>query len=239
MSNGTSRGRRRLGVLLSLFGACAPAICNGTPDGYSEDSVKAVFLARFPGYVEWPPTARTQFTIAVLGADGVAAELQRVLPNFQVARLQTQVRKIRRIDELGDAQMLFVGRESPVDLRLIVAATSARPVLLVTDDEHGLDLGSAVNFLLVDQRVRFEVSVLAAERSGLTISSELLSVAARVQGGRRRTDMTCGASGGIQEHGGSCTPRLTADAGGASAASGPNVRPLRAQDGVQQPSANQ
>jgi len=52
----------------------------------------------------------------------------------------------------------------------------------VTDEDHGLDEGSTVNFMLVDHRLRFEISLTAATRSGLKISSELLSVAARVEG---------------------------------------------------------
>jgi hypothetical protein len=53
---------------------------------------------------------------------------------------------------------------------------------LVTDDNGGLSDGSAINFLTIDRNVRFEISLSAAERWGLKISSELLSVAIRVQG---------------------------------------------------------
>jgi hypothetical protein len=69
----------------------------------------------------------------------------------------------------------------------------SRPLFcLVTDEEQDLDAGGVVNFVLVDQRVRFEVSLPAAERSGVTISSELLSVAYRVlsDGHHARPDPT-------------------------------------------------
>jgi len=38
-----------------------------------------------------------------------------------------------------------------------------------------------VNFLMADNRLRFEVSLPAAKRAGLKVSSEMLSVAVRVQ----------------------------------------------------------
>jgi len=165
----------------------------GSAQVYSEDAVKAAFLSRFARYVEWPPSSpdRAQFTIAVLRADGVALELQRLLPGTPVGRWPAQVRKVRRLTEIGDAQMLYIGPGRGNELRSAVAAITTRHVLLVSDDEHGLDAGAAVNFLLVDQRVRFEVSVLAAERAGLRMSAELLSVAARVQGGRRQSEASC------------------------------------------------
>jgi hypothetical protein len=43
----------------------------------------------------------------------------------------------------------------------------------------------------VDRRVRFEVSLTAAERARLKISSELLTVAVRVLGGRRQSRDGC------------------------------------------------
>jgi hypothetical protein len=48
-----------------------------------------------------------------------------------------------------------------------------------------------LNFVTVDKRVRFEVSLTAAERAHLKISADLLSVAIRVHGGRRQSDEFC------------------------------------------------
>jgi hypothetical protein len=39
-----------------------------------------------------------------------------------------------------------------------------------------------VNFVHADRRLRFEVSLPPAQRAGLRISSDLLAVAARVEG---------------------------------------------------------
>ena len=59
---------------------------------------------------------------------------------------------------------------------------------MVTDSEEGLELGSVLNFVIVENRVRFEVSLTAADKSRFRISSELLAVAARVRGGSRQSD---------------------------------------------------
>lgn len=196
--------RVRTGVLLGAIGvlvAFASMPCRA--DGYSEDAIKAAFLWRFSRFVDWPPGPADDslFTIAVLGAEGVAGELQRLLP---VARRPTQVRKIKRVAEIGDAQMLYVGPGHVSDLRAAVAAITTRPVLLVADDEHGLDAGATVNFLLIDQRVRFEVSVLAAERARLKLSAELISVATRVQGGRWHSEVLCSRGPGTRRDALSC-----------------------------------
>jgi hypothetical protein len=183
-----------LGLVLCIPLAAPPVVAD---EAYSEDAVKAAFLYRFAGYVDWPEEAHSpnDFTIAVYQADGVMHELQRLLPNHAIKGMAASVRQIRNMRELGDAQMLYIGPGHADSLRSLVAAVGPRPVLLVTDDEDGLAVGSALNFLKLDKRVRFEVSLTAAERSGLRISSELLSVATRVQGGRLRSGVFCAPAG--------------------------------------------
>jgi hypothetical protein len=173
-------------VLAMLCVAFATGGSAAAADGYSEDAVKAAFLYRFAGYVEWPAetTADRSFTIAVLGADGVARELAHLLPGHSIKNRPAQVKTIRSVRELGDARILYVGPGHNSELSL--TGIASRPVLVVTDNDGGLDQGSEINFLLLERRLRFEVSLSAADRAGLKISSELLSVAVRVQGSRLR-----------------------------------------------------
>ena len=165
-------------------------------DTYSAETVKAAFLYRFGGYVTWPPDALKgpRFTIAVLGGNEVANELERLLPQHPIQNRPAQVVRIRRVQDADDAQILYVGPGHAADLQAIIAPVARRPILIVSDSEQGLDGGSAVNFLLVDRRVRFEISLAAAERSGLKISAELLSVAARVEGGHLQSGARCPSS---------------------------------------------
>jgi len=160
---------------------------------YSEDALKAAYLYRFAGYIEWPTPVSSSsiFTIAVLGDEGVAAQLERLLPGHLIKGRPAQVRVIRRLRDLENVQVLYVGRGYLGNVRMALESIGARPILTVTDDDRGLDEGSVINFVESEQRVRFEVSLTAAARSHLMISSELLAVAARVQGGRLRSEASC------------------------------------------------
>ena len=55
--------------------------------------------------------------------------------------------------------------------------------LTVTECDGGLRYGSVINFRIVDERVRFDVSLDAAEKKNVKLSSRLLTVANRVQKG--------------------------------------------------------
>jgi YfiR/HmsC-like len=192
-----SRKRMALTVLAAVWVMSPLAHPAGAAESYSEDAVKAAFLYRFTSYVDWPSQASTdpQFTIAVLDADGVAAELGRLLQNRQIQNRPAQVRSIKNLRELDGAQILYIGGSHRDDLHRLIGAVAGRPVLVVTNADGGLDAGSSVNFLLIDQRVRFEISLDAAQGSGLRVASELLAVAIRVRGRRVYTEAGCDAAG--------------------------------------------
>jgi hypothetical protein len=149
---------------------------------FSGDAVKAAFLYRFAAYVEWPQDAPPgPLVIAVAGADDVASQLEALLPRVTVRGVTPQVRRISRSAELEGAHILYVGRNSLTRTRALRTAALNRPILIVTDEEGGLDAGAVVNFFESGRNVRFEISLIASDRARLKIDSALLSVAARVE----------------------------------------------------------
>ena len=149
---------------------------------FSVDAVKAAYLFRFAQYVEWPPLAAdAPFTIAVSGAEDVAAHLERLLPGMSVDGHRVVVRRVTRAQELDGVHILYIGATAFARTRALRTRATELPILLVTDNELGLDGGGIINFIEVDRNLRFEISLIAADRSGLKINSQLLSVAARIE----------------------------------------------------------
>jgi hypothetical protein len=83
----------------------------------------------------------------------------------------------RRAESASCCHVLFVeGTDGALDAWL--QPTQGRPVLTVTDDEEeSQHVASVINFVTVDEHVRFDISRAAAERNGLHLSSQLLTVA--------------------------------------------------------------
>lgn len=149
----------------------------------TEAGVKAAFLYKFASYVEWPPAALpnpdTPFVFAVAGADEVAGELERIVPGKSVQGHPATVRRVKEGESLSGVHVLFVGRGHS-NLRELLRASRQPGVLIVTESERGLEMGSAINFVVSEDRVGFEVSVASAQANGLKISSRMLNVARRV-----------------------------------------------------------
>ena len=149
-----------------------------------EQRVKAAFLFKFAGYVDWPedlfPNKETPLVIGVSGADVLAEELNQVIAGRTLNGRPVSVRRLSRGESLANLHVLFVGQ--PELARLNESNAKTRAILTVTDVDKGLDQGSVINFITVERRVRFEISLDAARRNGLKIGAPLLSVATHVQG---------------------------------------------------------
>lgn len=186
---------RRLGCALLCAAVCAAALAPSAraqdPAGNGSASplerrVKAAFLYKFLGYAEFPPGAffdgSSPVTIGVVGNDELAAELGRAVAGRSIHHRPLVVRALRDTEVQAPMHLLFIGGADPVRVGRLVRQAGAA-MLVVTECEDGLRQGSVINFRIIDERVRFDVSLDAAERNGIKLSSRLLTVANRVQKG--------------------------------------------------------
>ena len=169
--------------------ACAMlALAIGTvsaqlPPHASEASVRAAYLYKFLAYIEWPPAslpaADTPLVVGVVGADDVHEELQAMVARRMVGGHPVNTRRLADGEVPDDLHAVFVGRGASDPARLM-ERLRGRPVLVVTEAASGLEWGGMINLVLVEGRIRFEASQVAAERAGLRLGARLLAVADRV-----------------------------------------------------------
>lgn len=183
------RSRRGLMLLLAaLVMSTGPARQGRAADVPLAASVKAAYLYKFLSYVEWPPaafgTSDQAIVIGVCGSDEVLTELRDLITGRVAQGRPLQARRIAEGDSLDGVHLLFLGRLPGPTQEPWLARWRERPVLVVSDAPQALGAVGTINFLLVGGRVRFEVSLPAAERSGLKLSSRMLGVAERVVGVR-------------------------------------------------------
>jgi hypothetical protein len=174
----------RLFFTLALLGAAMVPHAFAQRVEATEATVKAAFLYKFAGYVDWPASAFSApdapFVFGVVGNDEVAAELAKVTAGRQVGGHPVVVKRVREGETLRGMHTVFVGRGASDRLATLIRAAQRPALLVVTETERGLETGSAINFVVAEDRVGFEVSLDAAERNGLKISSRMLAVARRV-----------------------------------------------------------
>lgn len=176
-----------LAALAALSGLALPGVRAGAqPEDplVTERSVKAAYLCKFAGYVEWPgtaPAAGSPLLIGVMGSAPMAEELVRITSGRRINDRPVEVRRVGPDEPLDGLHVLFVGERERTRLDALLLPARQLPILTVTESAGALADGSIINFTVDHERVRFEVSLPAAERSRLRLSSRLLAVAQRVQ----------------------------------------------------------
>ena len=80
-----------------------------------------------------------------------------------------------------DCNMLLIGASEAGRVEVIVATMAHQPVLVFADFEGFARAGGVGNFVMVENRVRFEINNVAAREAGLKVSSRLLRVALLVE----------------------------------------------------------
>jgi len=152
----------------------APRAAAGAADEYS---LKAAFLYQFTKYVSWPTDPEGPIAICVLGDDPFGPILDETLVGKSATGRSLVARRIGSVRESVACRILFVSRSERTRLDATLAALADRPILTVADMDGFPQRGGMINLKLDDERIRLEVNLDNAERTGLKIRSELLRLA--------------------------------------------------------------
>jgi hypothetical protein len=183
-----SRRAFALGLALGGLPLRGAAQAGSRSDELLEHEVKAAFVFKFGEFVDWPehvysgPSA--PFTIVVLGADPVAEVLEELGRQRRINNRPVAVRRLQRAEAIPRAQIVFVGAGESDRLRAAADNLKAASALTVTETARPSQPSGIINFVVRDNRVRFEIDAEAADQSGLKISSKVLSLAVLVKGPR-------------------------------------------------------
>lgn len=144
-------------------------------------TIEAAYLMKFPDFVEWPAEPATEPpTLCIAGRDPIAALIEAASSSSAADARPTALRRLGPGAPLAGCQILFIdsGEASPAPDGAHLAPPA--PMLTVTNQAAEGRKG-IINFVIRDNRVRFEIDDAAAARRGLTISSKLLSLAISVK----------------------------------------------------------
>ena len=150
----------------------------------TEYQIKAAFLYKFIAYVEWPqgtnPWPEGSLVIGVIGSNPLADELAGIVEHKNAPGRQVMVRRLQPRQSTDGLHVLFIGKDANPVAEEVLNVTRTKPVLTVTESEAAFAMGSVINFVVVADKIRFDVALQRAELNSIKISSRLLAVARKV-----------------------------------------------------------
>lgn len=166
-------------TLLALMLSFPLGVASQAPP--SEYQLKAAFLLNFARYAEWPALPPGALRICLLGRDPFGAALG-ALEHRQVQGREIKVVLLGSVSQATTCQVLFISDSEERRSATLLRSLEGFPVLTVSDMEGFVDEGGAIGFVLVDDRIRFDINNAVIQREGMKLSAQLLRLARRVSG---------------------------------------------------------
>ena len=166
-----------LSIILILFGS------------WSSDSVqlrnentpaiiKASFVYNFAKLVGWPDKKSDgNFTIGILGEANLYKQIVEKYSGKQIGNQTIEIVQLLSSEQMPELHILFISRTSSDVTQIVSAKLNKNHTMIITEDDTGLSNGATLNFVVVDNQQKFEISETNAASQELTIGMMLKSLA--------------------------------------------------------------
>ncbi len=167
-------------ILISLF-----FIHSGFKPGAVVDTnakIKAVFIYNFTKYIEWPTNYKSgEFTIGIVGDSPLYSELTKMTQTKKVANQSLHVKKFKSSEEVSKCHILYLSKDKSSEIGTVVKKLKNNSTLLVTEETGLVDKGAGINFIIKNNRQKFELNKKNVEKYKLKVSSSLEALAFTVK----------------------------------------------------------
>jgi hypothetical protein len=162
-------------LIIIIFAIVSVNVCIAQDAKY-----KAMFIYNFTKQIEWPASVKTgDFIICIVNQNDVLNNIKTLTSGRTVGAQPITVVGVKSVDEISKCHILYLSfADSKSDkLESAIAKLGATPALIVSDRPGALKNGSCINFLIVDDKIKFELNKTAVSERKLQISSQLESAA--------------------------------------------------------------
>jgi hypothetical protein len=112
-----------------------------------------------------------------MGHESVAKKLTEVTANRTIGNQKIVIRSINSPDEMGNPHIIMIGHWHSRHIQTVLKKIGTSPTLVISDKEGMTGEGSAINFVIRDGAIKFELKKLNATKFGLKVHSRLDNMA--------------------------------------------------------------
>ena len=147
--------------------------------GYNTNAkMKAMFVYNFTKYIEWPAAYKSgNFVIGVLGDTPLKPELDKMAKSKKAINQTIEVKKFSSISEISNCHMLYLASDQTTQLDACLGKLGNFSTLVIGEEKGMAQRGAGINFVVKDNKQKFELSKKNIEQKNLKVSSNLLALA--------------------------------------------------------------
>lgn len=142
---------------------------------------QAMFIYNFSRLIEWPANYKSgTFVIGILGSSGIQEQLQGYTNGKRVGSQPIAVKTFNSPSDISTCHILFVPFNNTKQMPNIVSSIQGQSTLVITEKSGAINSGSAINFVVVGDKLKFELNSGNAIKYQIKISSKLNEMAYKI-----------------------------------------------------------
>ncbi len=143
-----------------------------------EYNLKAAFIYNFTRFIEWPVSGvGNNFIIGIVGDSPIDDPLAEIVATSTVNDKKIIITHFKKAEEISFCNILFIPKNSSIPLETVLEKAASKGTLIVSEKEGCGKKGTAINFLIINSKLKFEANMKALNDAGLKVSSQLLKLA--------------------------------------------------------------
>lgn len=144
-----------------------------------DDATRALFIFDLARYVDFEPGLADSSTFK-MGIVGGGVDLFFEMGNLRTTRPLIQnnpveLMRFQFVDRIKYTEVLFLSKESGLDIKKVQAAIEGKKTLLITEGYEFRE--SMINFIAVDGEPRFSVNDDMIKKAGMSVNQNILTMA--------------------------------------------------------------
>lgn len=144
-------------------------------------TIKAIFIFNFSTLCDWPKEDKTgNFVIGVYGETNLYSELVKKYSSKTIGSQPIEIVQYSSQSSIEKCHILFITSSNSSKVDDISDDMKGESILIVSENSGALDDGSVINFVIEDNKQKFEISKKNAGKRDIVIGSTLAQLATKV-----------------------------------------------------------
>lgn len=133
---------------------------------------QATYIFGFTKYIQWKHNPSI-INIGVMGNSPVLAELQKLK--------SINAKKVALIEDIETVNILYIPEDQMRNLPLVADVARRKNIIIITESSLGISQGAGINFTVINDKLKFDISKQAFRDANVVLDKSLLSIANNVQ----------------------------------------------------------
>ncbi|MDQ8186044.1 YfiR family protein [Pelagicoccus sp. SDUM812002] len=149
----------------------------------NEESLKASYILKFIDFVRWERPTSNPTKVGVVHDPSLFRELQaiaakksRATRSFEIVEIDTSSDKIGKLSGLD---LVYIGRNQQPQWAGIVKFARQESIITVSSEPGFLEEGGLIEFITLQNRIRFSLNLVEVDLYNLGVSSKLAQLSVK------------------------------------------------------------